>query len=357
MTRPPTMNIVYSGDILPRRGFFKSWERTRHSKEVHWFVECFAEALGVFLYTWAGVGSTAAFVVGNILGLENVGSLLGIGFAYAFGILLALGICSATSGGHFNPCVSITHVVFRGFPPLKAVRYIVFQILGGYIACLLVYAQWRDFILAAEAALTAAGRLEEVQFTATGTGGILALYAPPGAHLGLTFVNEFVTDFVLALAIWACFDPTNALVPPQAAPWVISFAYAMAIWGFATPGLAANAARDLGGRFAAMSLYGTKASGGAYAAIAALTSIPATLLAAFTYETMLMDSDRVLPRATLEFLAVHKHHRRHGEEPEAENHSHSEGKSSHTNGSGAGKPHIEALENYERVVHRVNANE
>ncbi|KAJ8697391.1 hypothetical protein PTI98_004201 [Pleurotus ostreatus] len=218
------MNIVYSGDVLPRRGFFKSWERTRHSREVHWFVECFAEALGVFLYTWAGVGATAAFVVGNILGLENVGSVLGIGFAYAFGILLALGICSATSGGHFNPCVSITQVVFRGFPPLKAARYIVFQIFGGYIACLLVYAQWRDMILAAEAALTAAGRLEEVQFTAMGTGGILALYAPPGAHLGLTFVNEFVTDFVLALAIWACLDPTNALVPPQAAPWVISFA-------------------------------------------------------------------------------------------------------------------------------------
>ncbi|KAG9227859.1 hypothetical protein CCMSSC00406_0009116 [Pleurotus cornucopiae] len=147
-------------------------------------------------------------------------------------------------------------------------------------------------ILAAEAALTAAGRLEEVQFTAMGTGGILALYAPPGAHLGLTFVNEFVTDFVLALAIWACLDPTNALVPPQAAPWVISFAYAMAIWGFATPGLAANAARDLGGRFAAMSLYGTKASGGAYAAIAALTSIPATLLAAFTYETANGDKEK-----------------------------------------------------------------
>ncbi|KAF7433811.1 hypothetical protein PC9H_005777 [Pleurotus ostreatus] len=254
------MNIVYSGDVLPRRGFFKSWERTRHSREVHWFVECFAEALGVFLYTWAGVGATAAFVVGNILGLENVGSVLGIGFA--------------------------------GFPPLKAARYIVFQIFGGYIACLLVYAQWRDMILAAEAALTAAGRLEEVQFTAMGTGGILALYAPPGAHLGLTFVNEFVTDFVLALAIWACLDPTNALVPPQAAPWVISFAYAMAIWGFATPGLAANAARDLGGRFAAMSLYGTKASGGAYAAIAALTSIPATLLAAFTYETANGDKEK-----------------------------------------------------------------
>lgn len=69
----------------------------------------------------------------------------------------------------------------------------MFQIFGGYIACLLVYVQWRDLILSAESALTAAGKLEEMQFTATGTGGILALYAPPGAHLGLTFVNEFVT--------------------------------------------------------------------------------------------------------------------------------------------------------------------
>lgn len=171
-------------------------------------------------------------------------ALLGIGLGYAFGILLALSICSATSGGHFNPCISIAQVVFRGFPLMKAARFIVFQVLGGYIACLLVYAQWRDLIHAAEAALTAAGRLEAVQFSSSGTGGILALYAPPGAHLGLTWVNEFVTvsicardkplrnrridgmaqDFVLALAIWACIDPTNVLVPPQAAPWVISFA-------------------------------------------------------------------------------------------------------------------------------------
>lgn len=74
----PTMTsnpaIIYSGDVLPRGRLFASWEQTRHSKPVHWFIECFAESvsrnndsmrgmgmsyrylqMGVFLYTWAGM--------------------------------------------------------------------------------------------------------------------------------------------------------------------------------------------------------------------------------------------------------------------------------------------------------------
>lgn len=64
------------------------------------------------------------------------------------------------------------------------------------------------------------------------------------------------------------------------------------IWGFAPVGLAANAARDLGGRFAAMTLFGRAASGGKYAAIAALTNIPATLIAGLFYELVFNDSAR-----------------------------------------------------------------
>lgn len=45
-----------------------------------------------------------------------------VGLAYAFGILFAMAICAGTSGGHFNPCITITLVVFKGFPKLKAVR-------------------------------------------------------------------------------------------------------------------------------------------------------------------------------------------------------------------------------------------
>jgi len=273
-------------------------------------VECFAEALGVFFYVYGGVGSTASTVLGTLLKQPALGSLLQIGFGYAFGILLAITVCSGTSGGHFNPCVTISFIVFKGFPPLKGLRYIAAQILGAYIACLLIYVQYRDLIVLVEDGLAAAGTLEAIQFTPNGPGGILGLYLNPGTNLTRTLLNEFVTDVFLGLTIWACLDPTNSLIPPAAGPWVISFAYGAAIWGYAINGLAANSARDVGGRLANMTIYGMKASGGSYAALAALTNIPAMLFAALLYELFLTDSDRVLPAGQRAFLADHQAHRR-----------------------------------------------
>lgn len=74
---------------------------------------------GTFLYTFAGAGATAAYVLGNILELPGLGSqftffasleaesahtvvgLLQIGIAYAVGIALALAVClvSCTKSG------------------------------------------------------------------------------------------------------------------------------------------------------------------------------------------------------------------------------------------------------------------
>ena len=84
------------------------------------------------------------------------------------GIVLALSICASTSGGHLNPCVTIAFTLFKGFPVRKAPlyvhifthpmislanfalrtkSYILSQILGAYVACLIVYLQWRTNIL------------------------------------------------------------------------------------------------------------------------------------------------------------------------------------------------------------------
>ena len=171
-------------------------------------------------------------------------------------------------------------------------RFIISQILGAYVAILLVYLQWRTNILAVEAALEAAGELSAIQFTPSGPAGILGLYVQPGANLGVVFANEFFCDFFLGLVIWACVDPSNFFAPPPAIPYTIGFAYACVIWGFAPNGLAANSARDVGGRMAAMTIYGRGAAGGRYAAIAALTNIPAMLTAVLFYETFFFDSSR-----------------------------------------------------------------
>ncbi|GJF00116.1 aquaporin-like protein [Phanerochaete sordida] len=310
MHQLPHRDVVHLADIHPRQRVFSVWERYRH-RQAHWFVECIAEFMGVFFYVYAGVGSTAGFVIGSIAD-ESISSLQTIGFAYAFGILFALITCAATSGGHFNPAVTICHVVLRGFPIKKACRYIFFQILGAFVSALLIYAQWRDSIVATEAALHAAGKWDAIMFTPQGLAGIFALYSPVGLNLGQAFLNEFVCDFLIAIIIWACIDPTNFLVPPAAGPWVVALAYTMCIWGYSPNGLSTNAARDVGTRLAAIALWGTRANGGPYAAIAALTNIPATLLGACFYEFILADSARVVTPGHVDYLVAHTAHEEHG---------------------------------------------
>ena len=100
---------------------------------------------GRILIGYKGVGATAGWVIGNIIKIEGLSSmscnqhnlhkmlltivfpsiiaLLQIGFGYAFGVLFALCVCASTSGGHFNPCVTIAFCVFKKFPVLKAMRW------------------------------------------------------------------------------------------------------------------------------------------------------------------------------------------------------------------------------------------
>lgn len=101
--------------------------------------------------------------------------------------------------------------------------------------------------------------------------------------------------------------------------------------------VALNSARDVGGRLAAISIWGMEASGGSYAALAALTNILGMLFAALLYEIFLVDSSRgairavrrvgdhadasdpastVIPQANMEFIrGQQKHAEEHGAPP------------------------------------------
>jgi hypothetical protein len=68
-------NVVRLHDVQTRPKVFTVWERHRHTT-AHWFVECFAEALGVFFYVYAGVGSQMGFIAGGILKLDGLGCKL-----------------------------------------------------------------------------------------------------------------------------------------------------------------------------------------------------------------------------------------------------------------------------------------
>ena len=77
-----------------------------------WMREMAGEALGVFFYVYPGIASTASFFLN---GAEPAfGSLYQIGWAYALGIAFAIICFGATSGGHFNPAVTICLALWQG---------------------------------------------------------------------------------------------------------------------------------------------------------------------------------------------------------------------------------------------------
>ena len=108
------------------------------------------------------------------------------------------------SGAHLSPGITIAATIFKGFPPLKAVRYIIAQILGAFIACLIVYVQYHDQIKSLTLVLEAEGALDKINFTPQGIAGTFALYAPVGASLRYVFFNEFICVSTLSFRDFPC---------------------------------------------------------------------------------------------------------------------------------------------------------
>lgn len=292
-------------DVAPRRGIFRKIEHLRANPNRHWFAQCVAEAIGVFLFTYTGGCVTLAFALGTYQGAPGSGSLFGIGVAFAIGLALAILICAGTSGGHFGWNVTVSLMVFAGFPIPKGIAYMIAQWFGGFCGYGFLYQQYSSVIKLIEADMIAKGIYDDLMFTPNGVAGVFALYPDPKSALGNVFLTEFVGCFAIGLCIWACLDPTNFMASPPVRALAIPAAYAVTIAGFLPLTFAANAGRDLGGRMVAIAVWGTRATGpGDYCAIAALTNIPATLLAVLVYECFLADSARPLNPEHERYLAA-----------------------------------------------------
>ena len=75
---------------------------------------------------YPGIAATASLFVNTTqtaLPIPVFGSLFQIGWAFAFGIAFAIITCASTSGGHFNPAITICFAVWQGFPWKKVPYY------------------------------------------------------------------------------------------------------------------------------------------------------------------------------------------------------------------------------------------
>ncbi|KAI9703779.1 MAG: hypothetical protein M1836_007549 [Candelina mexicana] len=277
-------HVVASKSVSQRKLDFE------HSRP-RWLREMGAEATGVFFYVFPGIASVASFTLNlaNPAGVAAFGSSFQIGWAFGIGIAFAIITCAPTSGGHFNPAITICFAIWQGFPWKKVPHYIFAQVFGAFIAGLLLMGMYWEQIAAFKAETIAKG--EPLIFNG-GPASILCTFPAMGqTNLGYLFFIEFFVDSFIGIVIWASLDPANPFISPVSAPFVIGMAYASMVWGFADISISTNLARDLGTRIVAAIFFGGKAfTYRHYSWIALLVNIPATIFATGFYELLMRDS-------------------------------------------------------------------
>jgi aquaporin Z len=145
-----------------------------------------AEAIGVFALSFIGILAIEQF--GHIPG--PVGSLGLVGIALAHGLILSIMISAfgATSGGHFNPAVTLGLASAGKINGGRAVAYIAAQCIGGLLAGLAV-----AVIFGKAGPIIVDGGTPDIQLD-TQKLPVISMYG--------AFLAEAIATFFLVTAVW-----------------------------------------------------------------------------------------------------------------------------------------------------------
>lgn len=167
-----------------------------------------AEAFGTFLLVLGGVG-TALFAAAfpsaqdNALGVGHLGVALAFGLALLAGILLVGG----TSGGHFNPAVTLGFAIAGRFSWRDVPGYVVAQLLGGAVA---------SSVLVVVASTGAGGFLASAQESGFASNGWGA-HSPGGfGLLGVLLTEALLTGVFVAVVLAVTARAELAAIAPFA---------------------------------------------------------------------------------------------------------------------------------------------
>ncbi|TDB98793.1 MIP/aquaporin family protein [Actinomadura sp. 7K534] len=203
--------------------------------------EMAAEFAGTMILILFGVGVVAQVIAGSGLGdPQSLGDHDSIAWAWGIGVTLGVYVSARISGGHINPAVTVALAVFKGFPWRKVLPYCFAQLLGAFVAALIVRWNYSEILQKFDPGLTEKSHI--VFSTMPGNGTL------PIGTWG-AFRDQVIGTAILLFLVLALTDLRNA--PPLAnlAPFIIGLivvAIGMAFGSAA--GYAINPARDLGPR-------------------------------------------------------------------------------------------------------------
>ncbi|GER39699.1 aquaporin 1 [Striga asiatica] len=158
-----------------------------------------AEFISTLIFVFAGSGSGIAYnkITGN--GPTTPSGLIVASVAHAFGLFVAVSVGANISGGHVNPAVTFGLFVGGNITLFRGILYIIAQLLGSVVACLLL------------------------GFT---TGGLeIPAFGVTGVSVWSAFVFEIVMTFGLVYTVYAtAVDPKKGeigIVAPIAIGFIV----------------------------------------------------------------------------------------------------------------------------------------
>ena len=214
--------------------------------------EMVGEFFGTMVLILFGDGCVATFALFTNIGANNAATpfanewiviILGWGLA----VMLGIYVCGAISGAHLNPAVTLGLAVRGKLAWSKVLPYWIAQILGAFVAAMILYFVYQGAIQNAVTLATVAG--QSAPNVATVAGGVF--YTSPKGFVGTfgAFGDEFIGTALLVGLIFAIVDGRNQPVQANLNPLIIGFLIVAigASFGLNT-GYAINPARDFGPR-------------------------------------------------------------------------------------------------------------
>jgi glycerol uptake facilitator protein len=177
--------------------------------------ECIGEFLGTCILTLFGCGSVAVAIL-----YGEYGCIFQIALVWGIGVMLAVYLTRHLSCAHLNPAVTIAMVVSKRRPARKIPSYLLAQLLGAFVAGLMLYVLFSPSIEAYESA----HNIVRGSAASVDTARIFGEFYPnPGdkavATMPLAMIAEAFGTFLLLLFIFALTEgcnvgrPTDAITP------------------------------------------------------------------------------------------------------------------------------------------------
>jgi len=200
--------------------------------------ELAAEFAGTLILILFGVGVVAQVVAGGI------GNHDSIAWAWGLGVTLGVYVSARVSGAHLNPAVTVTLALFRGFSWAKVAPYTLAQLLGAFVAALIVRWNYTEVIAKIDPGHTI--KSQGIFSTLPGNGVL-----PVGT--GGALRDQIIGTAILLFLILAVTDARGTAPAANLAPLIVGFIVVAIGFAWGTDaGYAINPARDFGPRLASL---------------------------------------------------------------------------------------------------------